>query len=104
MATHVGIIHKGRLLFQGTLTELQSMKNKQSFLQMDTSDNAAALKLLADYGAEMKNGYVVMPFKEKTTTAAINRELVKRNIDVYVLQPQQNDLEQLFIDITSNHN
>ena len=103
MATHVGIIHKGKLLFQGTLNELQNMKNKQSFIQIETSDNAAALHLLSGYGAETKNGYVVLPFKEKGATATINRKLVEQNIDVYLLQPQQNDLEQLFIDITSNN-
>jgi lantibiotic transport system ATP-binding protein len=103
MATHVGIIHKGRLLFQGTLTELQSMKRKQSFIEIETSDNEAALHLLADQGAQKVNGYLVLPLKEKGVTAAINRKLVEQNIDVYLLQPQQNDLEQLFIDITSNN-
>jgi len=44
----------------------------------------------------------VVPYKEKAVTAAINRKLVEHNIDVYSLQAQQNDLEQLFIDITSN--
>lgn len=104
MATHVGIIHKGKLLFQGTLPELQNMKNKQSFLQIDTSDNAAAIQLFAEQGAEMRNGYIALPFKEKGATAAIARNLVAQNIDVYLLQPQQNDLEQLFIEITSNNN
>lgn len=105
MATHVGIIHKGRLLFQGTLPELQRMKNQQSFIQIDTSDNDAALCLLsAEYGAETKNGYVVLPFIEKGIIAVINRKLVAQNIDVCLLQPQQNDLEQLFIDITSKNN
>jgi lantibiotic transport system ATP-binding protein len=104
MATHVGIIHKGKLLFQGTLGELQNMKSRQSFIQIDTSNNALALSLLAGHGAETMNGYVVLPLKEKALTAAINRKLVEHNIDVYLLQPQQNDLEQLFIDITSNNN
>ena len=103
MATHVGIIHKGRLLFQGTLPELQNMKNRQSFIQLETSNNNAALKLLAEHGAQNINGYVVLPLKEKTITAAINKKLVEQNIDVYLLQPQQNDLEQLFIDITSDN-
>lgn len=104
MATHVGIIHLGKLLFQGTLSELQNMKNKKDLVQIETSDNVAALKLLStEYGAEIINGYVVVPFKEKRITAAITRRLVEQNIDVYLLQPQQNDLEQLFIDITSNN-
>ena len=105
MASHVGIIHKGRLLFQGPLSELQNMKSRQSFVQIDTSDNEAALKLLStEYGAERLNGFVVVPFKERGLTAVINRKLVEQHIDVYLLQPQQNDLEQLFIDITSNNN
>lgn len=104
MATHVGIINKGKMVFQGTMGELQSMKNQQSFLQIDTSDNAAAVKLLSGYDAEMVNGYLSIPFKERAVTAAINRRLVEHSIDVYLIQPQQNDLEQLFIDITSNHN
>jgi lantibiotic transport system ATP-binding protein len=104
MATHVGIIHKGKLLFQGSLRELQNMKSKQSFIQIDTTNNEAALKLLVKHGAKTMNGYLVLPFKEKAITAAINRKLVEHNIDVYLLQPQQSDLEQLFIDITSNNN
>ena len=104
MATHVGIIHQGKLLFQGSLTELQNMKRRQNFLQIDTSDNEAALQLLApEYGAERIKGFVVVPLKEKRVTAVINHKLVEQNIDVYLLQPQQNDLEQLFIDITSNN-
>ncbi|HUM66224.1 MAG TPA: ATP-binding cassette domain-containing protein, partial [Chitinophagaceae bacterium] len=39
MATHVGIIHKGKMLFQGPLTELQQMKTRQTSLQIETSDN-----------------------------------------------------------------
>jgi ABC-2 type transport system ATP-binding protein len=104
MATHVGIIHKGRLLFQGTLPELQNMRINQSFLQIDTNDNETTLRLLANNGAVSNNGFVVLPLKEKNQTAIINRKLVEHNIDVYLLQPQQNDLEQLFIDITSKNN
>lgn len=102
MATHVGIIHKGKLLFQGTLHELQNMKSSQSFLQLNTNNNEAAKLILAEYGAVSVNGYVVLPMKPKEEIPVINRHLVAHDIDVYLLQPQQNDLEQLFIDITSN--
>ncbi|HVG42212.1 MAG TPA: ABC transporter ATP-binding protein [Chitinophagaceae bacterium] len=104
MATHVGIIHKGKLLFQGTLPELQHLKNKQSFLQVDTTNNDEALKLLQQqFGAERKNGFLVLPVNTKEEAATINRTLIQNGIDVHLLQPQQNDLEQLFIDITSGN-
>jgi lantibiotic transport system ATP-binding protein len=102
MASHVGIIHRGKLLFQGTLSELQQLKNNQSFLQVDTSDNNSATQLLVASNAEQKNGLVLLPYQGKEFAAAINRKLIENNIEVYLLQPQQNDLEQLFIDITSD--
>jgi ABC-type multidrug transport system ATPase subunit len=104
MASHVGIIHKGKLLFQGTLPELQHLKNKQSFLQVDTTDNEAAYHLLAQkFSAEKSNGLLKVPVNTKEEAAIINRTLIQNGIDVHLLQPQQNDLEQLFIDITSNN-
>ena len=102
MATHVGIIHKGKLLFQGSLEALQQLKNKQSFLELETSNNDSARSVLQSNSIERKNGMLVLPYENKQQTAAINRALVENGIDVYRLQPQQNNLEQLFIDITSD--
>jgi ABC-2 type transport system ATP-binding protein len=101
MASHVGIIHNGRLLFQGTLPELQQMKIEQSFLQLETSDNVAAAGLLKAYGVESQNGHVVLPYHSRQQTAFINQTLVRAGLEVYLLQPRQNDLEQLFLNITS---
>jgi ABC-2 type transport system ATP-binding protein len=103
-ATHVGIIHKGRMLFQGTLNELQNKMHTHTLLQIDTSDNTKALQLLSPYGAQKAKDFLVLPVKERSVTATINRKLVEQNIDVFLLQPQQNDLEQIFLDITSNAN
>ena len=102
MASHVGIIHKGKFLFQGTLCELQGLKSKQSFLQIETADNEKAISLLQEeYTIERVNGHILLPYQNKPETAYINKKLMLNNIDVYCLQPQQQDLEQLFIDITS---
>ena len=102
MATHVGIIHKGKLVFQGELSELQQLKHKQSFIEVETTDNDTALHLLKDFAAERKNGHLILPFTNKNQSASINRMLIEKGIDVYRMQPQQNDLEQLFMDITSD--
>ena len=104
IATHVGIINKGKLLFQGSLGALQSRMSRQKFLQIRTSDNVAAAAVLAEHGAQTIQDYVMVPYRENTVTAAMNRKLVEQDIDVFLLQPQQNDLEQIFMDITSNQN
>lgn len=101
MASHVGIIHKGKMLFQGPLQELQQMKTRQTALEIETSNNDAAAQLLQSFSIQSVNGKLILPFENKEQTATINKLLVQSNIDVYAIHPQQNDLEQLFLDITS---
>ena len=103
MASHVGIIHKGKMLFQGTLTELQQMKSRQTSLEIETNDNIAAAQLLQSFSLKSVNGKLVLPFENKSQTAAINKLLVQNGVEVYALHSQQDDLEQLFLDITSKN-
>lgn len=103
MASHVGIIHKGKMLFQGPLTELQQMKTRQTSLEVETNNNEAAARLLESFTITSVNGKLVLPFENKEQTAVINKLLVQGGLDVYALHPQQNDLEQLFLDITSTN-
>lgn len=103
MATHVGIIHKGKMLFQGTLQDLQQMKTRQTSLEIETSDNSRALTILnGQFQVKQHENKIMLPFQDKAQTARINKMLVQDGLDVYALHPQQSDLEQLFIDITSN--
>lgn len=104
MATHVGIIHKGKLLFQGTMNELQQMKTRNTGMEIDTSDNSRALGLLQQqYTASLAEGKLVLPIQSKEEAATVNRLLVQAGLDVYSLHPQHSNLEQLFLDITSSN-
>ena len=103
MASHVGIIHKGRMLFQGSLSELQQMKSRQTTLEIETNDNTIAAQILQSFSLKSVNGKLVLPFENKEKTAAINKLLVQNGVDVYTLHSQQEDLEQLFLDITSKN-
>jgi len=104
MATHLGIIHKGRMLFQGPLQELQQMKTRQSMLEIETNDNARAITILSpQYAVQQKENLLLLPYGNKQQTAGITQLLVKEGLDVYAIHPRQSDLEQLFIEITSNN-
>lgn len=103
MATHMGIIHGGRLLFQGTLPQLQGMMQQRTFVQLQTSNNEAAYTLLQSFAPERQNGHLLVPFTSQEATAGINRLLVQQGIDVYQLQPRTSDLEQLFLDLTAQN-
>ena len=104
MATHVGIIHKGKMLFQGTLPELQKMKTKRAALEIETNDNPRATQLLQDqFSVQHLENKISIPFQNKEQAAAVNRLLVQNGLEVFALHPQQSDLEQLFLEITSNN-
>lgn len=102
LVTHVGIIFRGRMLFQGSMPDLYLLQQLQSRLLVHTSDNSAALRVLADLHPEISDDKLVIPYCDPEHIASINRKLIDNCLDVYLLQPRKNDLEQLFIDLTSH--
>jgi ABC-2 type transport system ATP-binding protein len=101
MVTHLGIIYKGKMLFQGSLPELHLFEKKGSKLLVDTSDNEVAIKLLQEHHPEKISDTLSLSFRDRQQVASINRTLTAHNLDVYLLQPKENNLEQLFIDLTT---
>jgi lantibiotic transport system ATP-binding protein len=101
MVTHLGIIYKGSLLFQGTLPELHSFQQKDAKLLINTSDNTAAMRLLQDHHAQLSGETISVSFPGNAGVAGINRKLVQSGLDVYLLQPEEHSLEQLFIHLTT---
>lgn len=101
LVTHVGIINRGHLRFQGSLNELHQLQHTQSRLILNTSDNARAAQALEKLHPVVTDGRVSVPFKDANNIAAINRTLLSHDLDVYLLHPQKNDLEQLFITLTT---
>jgi lantibiotic transport system ATP-binding protein len=101
MVSHVGIIFKGKMLFQGSLAELNQLQKNSSTLRIETSDNQKALEVLEMHDPILQNGCLEVAFEDRGKIAQINRRLTQHNLDVYLLQPRENDLEQLFIDLTT---
>jgi ABC-2 type transport system ATP-binding protein len=101
MVSHVGIIFKGKMLFQGSLPELNQFQQRQTKLLLHTSDNEAAIRLLQEHSPERLENAIAVPYNGIAQVAQINRQLLKNDLDVYLLQPQENNLEQLFINLTS---
>jgi ABC-2 type transport system ATP-binding protein len=103
MVSHVGIIYQGRMLFQGSLPDLHLFQRRSSQLFIQTSDNEAAYRILREHHPEKAGETLTVPFQDIKQVAVINRALTMHDLDVYLLHPKENDLEQLFINLTSNH-
>lgn len=101
MVSHLGIIYKGKMLFQGTLHQLHAFQQQDAKLFINTSNNEAAIQLLDNYQPQYDGEKLTLTFSGIEQAAAINRTLVQNNLDVYLLQPAETDLEQLFINLTT---
>ncbi len=103
-ATHVGIINKGQLLFQGTINDLHNLSKPAVKIEVD--DIAIARNILNTAGAEIvaeDEKFISVTFKGKEDMGKLNSLLIKNNVTVYSLAKEKKDLENLFLDITSKN-
>jgi lantibiotic transport system ATP-binding protein len=102
-ATHVGIIHQGRLHFQGTIKELHS--RQQALTCFETNQNQKALEILSNTWNTAHingSGMLYIPTHQKADIHHANELLINNQIEVYRIQPIQSSLEELFMQITEN--
>lgn len=103
-ATHVGIINRGELLFQGTIGELHDLSKPAVKIEVD--DVAIAKNILITAGAEIltqDEQSISATFKGKEDMGNLNSLLVQNGVTVYSLAKERKDLENLFLDITSKN-
>lgn len=101
MATHVGIINYGELLFQGEIKDLQSIS--APLVRIETANTVDAANLLTKNGhtvMEVTDDHLTVTWQSKQQTAEINRMLNEQGYAVYSIHKVQKDLEKLFLDIT----
>jgi ABC-type multidrug transport system ATPase subunit len=102
IATHVGIIHLGRLRFQGTLAGLQRIKSTHITLEVEVSDIEKARLLLNGAAVKQVGEFTLhVDVEDREAMAALNSTLVKNEVRVYRLEWIHNDLEDIFVDIVS---
>lgn len=100
MATHVGIIDKGQLIFQDTLQAMH--EHSRSRLLLHTDNDRAALAVLERCGipAGWKNNALYLKTFEDDTVIQAVAALVREGIGVLRLTQQQMSLEDIFLSLT----
>ena len=100
MATHVGIINQGELVFQNSLSVLH--EHSRSRLLLRTSDDQRAFSYLKHSGlpAEWKNGFLSLRTLEDNRIMQAVSLLVNSGIGILRLQEQQMSLEDIFLHLT----
>jgi lantibiotic transport system ATP-binding protein len=103
MASHVGIINNGELLFQGTIDELQALNQPQVQIETENTVDAANFLIRNNFTVtEVDDHHIYIPFTSKQKMGEINALLNQNGYTVYSINKQQKDLEKLFLAITQN--
>ncbi|MDB4901656.1 MAG: yxlF 5 [Mucilaginibacter sp.] len=103
MATHVGIINNGELLFQGSIKDLEALS--QPLVQIETENTVDAANFLTRNNfkvADVNDHHLYIPYSSKQQMGEINALLNQNGYTIYSINKQQKDLEKLFLAITQN--
>jgi lantibiotic transport system ATP-binding protein len=104
LVSHIGIINKGRMVFQGTLDELKQKQQQSLSVVLETSDQEKTAKILRDNNIDAiyEDMKFSMPPVSRELIARINRQLVDSGVEVFEIGIVKNDLENIFIDLINN--
>lgn len=103
MATHVGIIDRGELIFQDQLSVLH--ENSRPDLILRTTDDESALLLLqgGGYPVSVKDRQLHLGSISDSSLLAAQRILYSNGIWILRLSELQRSLEDIFLDLTGRH-
>lgn len=101
LVTHIGVINKGNMMFQGTLQQLTDKQQQSSFIRIETDNELKTLKIINDnsIACHIENGAVVIPLVSKKIMAGINHQLVHNDVAVFEIVTVKNDLETIFMNL-----
>lgn len=101
IATHVGIIGCGQLLFEGTLEAFQQRSGNR--VAIETDNPAGAIEVLRRGGWNPMNlvdAPLKIEFPNRESVANAVAMLVSSGMKIYQIQTDQPSLENLFLDLT----
>lgn len=103
MATHLGIVNGGRMLFQGTLASLQAQRESHLLVGVRSPVDAVRYLNQSGWAAVQQNGHVKVRAHDPADVALINAALVKQGMHVHHLSLEQPTLEEVFLQMTGEN-
>lgn len=98
LATHVGMLSQGEMVFQGTVESLAERRRSRLRVMVDRPADAAAHLESRGWTIERRGDSLLAA--ADSPAAAINRALVEAGFDVHQLAHEGDSLEQIFLGMT----
>ena len=100
IASHVGVIRDGRLLFQGEIDTLHRRFTPELRIDCDQREHATATLVAMGFVVRPHDDALHVPLTPSMSPAAVNRQLVDAGIAVHALHPVRPDLTHMFFELT----
>ncbi len=102
IATHVGVIHNGQMIFEDTIEKVNQLKKGQKILIRTDEINRAVASLERQYPLNiLEERLIEMNIPSVELIPRIIQELTTKNIKLYEVKIVESDLEQLFINLVT---
>ena len=100
IATHVGIISSGELVFQDSLSSLH--ERSRHSIAVRTLNNEAAVKILGGRGisCRIQEDYILLPKLSDNELAGHIHRIFEKNIPVVRIEERRKSLEDIFLELT----
>ena len=100
VATHIGIIEGGKMIFEGKKEEL--LGNVVRKVAIKVSDAEKAITILENVRAE--NNIIHLEIEHDNDFHQKIEKLIQNNIEIYDIQSETANLEQIFINLIQPKN
>ncbi|MEG0470864.1 MAG: bacitracin ABC transporter ATP-binding protein, partial [Solibacillus sp.] len=101
MATTVGIVSKGKMIFQDSIEAMRMHAQPKVLFKVNKSEQAWRLLVANGIKAECKEGQIVLDECVDEKVAQIVQILVQGGFSVYRVEEEKQSLEDIFLQMTA---
>jgi len=101
IATTVGVITKGKMIFQDSIEVMRQFAKKNISLKVDHGEKAWRSLLEKGIKAQYDNGLILLSQRSDEKIAEVVRMLVKDGFSIYRVEEEKSSLEDIFLQMTN---
>ncbi|MCF3944980.1 ABC transporter ATP-binding protein [Oceanobacillus alkalisoli] len=100
MATTVGIVTKGKMIFQDSIEAMRTLAGHTISIQVNHAEQAWRLLLAKGMKVEHENDFITLQESSNEMVAETVRLLVQANLSIYRVEEEKRSLEDIFLSMT----
>lgn len=100
-ATHIGIIEGGKMVFQGTKNELLSQVEREIILKVNNGEKAISVLQGTFSASQNEPDKISVKINDDLEFNLLLKTMIGNGIEIYDIESQSANLEQIFINLIS---